>query len=140
MGTGTGTDTETHVGEAVPEVLEEVITIDVWVRMTSFYSWLETSLGTERDRRDYRYDDRQDTGRRDREDRRRDDRRDDRDRHRDDPRDRNVPKHSEAKPPPGLKEGSGKRFRLATPSMSNPVDAVTSPPGPRTTHSERRPR
>ena len=73
---------------------------------------VESSLGIERDRRDHRYDDRRDSDRRDRDDRRRDDRRDDRDRHRDDPRDRDVSKHFEAKPSPGLKEESGKHWRI----------------------------
>ena len=113
VGTGKGaeeTDTGTHVEEAAPEVLEEAITIDVRVRVTSFRSRLKVSLATERDRRDHRYDDRRDSERRDRGDRRGDDRRDDR--HRDDPRDREVPKHFEAKPSPGLKEESGKYLHI----------------------------
>ena len=109
MGTGTGvgaTGIRTHAGKAVLEALEGAITIGVRVRIIYFHSALGNSLGVERDRRDYRYDDRRDPDRRDN-DRRRDERRDDRDRHRDDPRDRDAPQNPEAKPPPGLKEGSG---------------------------------
>ena len=38
------TDSETRVGEAAPEVLEEAITIDVQVCMTSFHFRLKASL------------------------------------------------------------------------------------------------
>ena len=113
VGAGIGAEgigTETHVGEAAPEVLEEATMIDVQVRMTSLHFLPKTSLRPERDRRDHRYDDRRDSDRRERDDRRRDDRRDDRDRHRDDPRDRDVSKHSEAKPSPGLKEPGKQHF------------------------------
>lgn len=78
-----------------------------------FLFGFEKLTGTERDRRDYRYDDRRDSDRRERDDRRRDDRRDE---HREDPRDRNVlPKIQEVKPLPGPKEASGTRGSL-TPS------------------------
>jgi len=97
-----------------------------------FFSFpVENLIGTERDRRDHRHDDRRDPDRRDRDDRRRDDRRDDRDRHRDDPRDRAVPKHFEAKPSPGLKEESGKHCHI--PACQLAVNSVSSPPGPRAT-------
>ena len=95
---------ETHVGGAAPEVPEEVITIGVQVRVISFYFCYKILCSTERDRRDYRYDDRRDSDRRDRDDRRRDDRRDERDHPRDGLRDREVPKSPEVKPSPGLKE------------------------------------
>ncbi|KAF9651507.1 DUF1777-domain-containing protein [Thelephora ganbajun] len=61
---------------------------------------------SDRDRRDYRHDDRRDSDRRDRDDRRKDDKRDDRDRRRDDLRDRDVPKNPGAKLSPGSKEES----------------------------------
>ena len=140
MGTGAGAGVigiETHAGKAVPEVLEEAITIGVQVRIISFYSALRISLETERDRRDYRYDDRRDSDRRDRDDRRRDERRDDRDRHRDDPRDRDAPPNPDAKPPPGLKEESGKYWKPTAPQDAN---SASSPPDSRTTRAERRSR
>ena len=140
VGTGIGaegTGTETHAGKAAPGVLEEAIMIGVQVRMFPFHSGLQTSLGTERDRRDYRYDDRRDSDRRDRDDRRRDERRDDRDHHRDDPRDRDVPQNPETKPPPGLKEVSGKHWGFTTLQYA---DFASSPPDSRTTDAERRSR
>ena len=116
--TGAGaTGIGTHAGTAVPEALEEATTIGVRVRIISFYFALRNSLEVERDRRDYRYDDRRDSDRRDRDDRRRDERRDDRDRHRDDPRERDVPPNPEAKP--GLKEESGNYWSPATPWDAN---------------------
>lgn len=137
VGTGTGAGaigTETHVGKAAPEVLEGVIKIDVQVRVPSPYFGLRNSLGIERDRKDYRYDDRRDSDRRDRDDRRRDDRRDDRDRHREDPRDGGALKPPEVKPSPGLKEELGRR-RSCT--ITQDVDPASSPPDPRTTRTER---
>jgi hypothetical protein len=133
-GTGTGaeeTGTETQAGEAAPEALEEVITIDVQVCMVSIRFRSQSSQRTERDKRDYRYDDRRDSDRRDRDDRRRDDRRDDR--HRDDPRGRDAPKNPEARPSPGVKEESGEH-RGSTASQD--VNSRSSPSGPRTTHTE----
>ena len=137
MGTETGAEvigTGTHVGEAVPEVLEGAIMIDVQVCMIFFFHFgSQNSLGIDGDRRGYRYDDRRDPDRRDRDDRRRDDRRDDRDRHRDDPRDSHAPKNLEARPSPGLKEESGKCWNSAT---SQDVNPVSSPSDPRTTRTE----
>jgi U4/U6.U5 tri-snRNP-associated protein 3 len=74
----------------------------------------KSSPGTERGRRDPRYDDRRDSDRRDRDDRRRDDR------HRDDPRGRDVPPNPEVKPSPGPREESG------THGMSTPSQTLTS--------------
>lgn len=122
VGTGVEAEeigTETHVGEAAPEALEEGIMIDVQVCMVSFHFWLKSSVVTERDRRDYRYDDRRDPDRREGGDRRRNDRRDDRDRQIDDPRDGDISKRSEAKPPPGLKEDSGKHRSFTTSQCFN---------------------
>ena len=76
----------------------------------------EKFTGIERDRRDFRYDDRRDPDRRERDDRRRDDRREERDRHREDTRDRNVPTDREVKPSPGPKGESSGKCGTLTPS------------------------
>lgn len=125
-----GIDIATHAEEAAPEALEEARVIGVLVRVVSFHSRSKSSLGTERDRRDYRYDDRRDSDRRERDDRRRDDRLDERDRHREDPRNRDVPKIHEVKPSPGSKEGSGECGALA-PSQVLTSHVVPPIPEPR---------
>lgn len=121
---------ETHVEEAAPEALIGVRPINVRVSTIHFHSRSKSSLGTERDRKDYRYDGRRDSDRRDRDDRRRDDRRDERDHHRDEPRGGGAPKNPEFKPSLGLKEAPGK-FETPTLSQALTFHKVSPVPEPR---------
>lgn len=117
----------THAAEAAPEVPGEVRAIDVQVCTLPFRFSSKRSLGTERDRRDHRFDDRRDSDRRERDDRRRDDRRDEHDRHREDPRDRNIPKDHEEEPSSGPKEESGE---YGAPTTPQPLTFHEVPPVP----------